>query len=157
MTDEEKRNLEKANQFFAVECFNQIWTFLDKKEKEAEEIETMIHLAHTSFWHWTKSQTVQPSNLATGYWMLSRVYAVAKQSTQALLYAQKCLEINQKHSLSAFSFGYAHEAFARAFRLNGDHEKMRESIEKGYAYSDQVQEEEDKQYLQNDLKEIQEG
>jgi hypothetical protein len=34
---------------------------------------------------------------------------------------------------------------------------MRESIEKGYAYSDQVQEEEDKQYLQNDLNEIQEG
>lgn len=154
MTEEEKEKLEKANNYFAVECFNQIWTILDKPEKEAEDLELIIHLAHSSFWHWSQNPKAEPSNIATGYWMLSRVYAVSKNSIQSLFYAQKCLEVNQENQLGAFSFGYAFEAFARAYQLINHQEKIEESLQKGFEYAGQIQDEE-KEYLLADLKEIQ--
>lgn len=155
MNEEEKERVEKANNYFAVDCFNQIWDILEKPEKSSEELETIIHLAHTSFWHWSKNPKAEPTNLATGYWMLSRVYAVAKNALQSLFFAQKCLEVTQKNNLSHFSFGYAYEAFARAYKINQNEEKKRESLEKAFQYAEQIQNE-DKDYLLADLKEIQE-
>ncbi|MDD4663182.1 MAG: hypothetical protein PHD83_00770 [Caldisericia bacterium] len=154
MTENEKEKLEKANNYFAVECFNQIWTILDKPDKEAQELETILHLAHTSFWHWSQNPKAQPSNIAIGYWMLSRVYAVAKNTTQSLLYAQKCLEHNQTNKLNAFSFGYAYEALARAYYLIQHQEKMEECLQKGYEYVEKVQDAEEKQFLTADLNEL---
>lgn len=156
MTEEEREKLEKANHFFAADCFNQIWGILDKPEKESEDLELMIHLAHTSFWHWHQNRKAEPSNIATGYWMLSRVYSVAKNTTQSLFFAQKCLEVTEKHNLSAFSFGYAYEAFARAYQLNENKEKTRECLEQGFKYAQQIQNA-DREYLLADLKEIQES
>lgn len=154
MTEQEKEQLEKANHYFAVECFNQIWTVLDKPVKEVKDLETILHLAHTSFWHWSQNPKAQPSHFATGYWMLSRVYSVAKNTTQALLYAQKCLECNQINQLSAFSFGYAYEALARAYHLLQNPKMTEECLEQAYAYAEKIVDEEEKQYLITDLNEL---
>ena len=154
MTEEEKEKLEKANNYFAVECFNQIWTILDKPVKEPKDLETILHLAHASFWHWSQNPKAQPSNIATCYWMLSRAYAVAKNTTQSLLYAQKCVEYNRENELNAFSFGYAYEALARAYQLIKHQEKMEESLQKGFEYAEKVQDAEEKQFLTADLHEL---
>ncbi|MFA9555725.1 hypothetical protein ACERII_00250 [Evansella sp. AB-rgal1] len=47
----------------AVNCFNKVWTYLGKQER-TEEAELMIHLSHTSFWHWSQVEDYSSQNLS---------------------------------------------------------------------------------------------
>lgn len=50
MTEEKK--LLDWHKKLAVECFNNTWKVIDKKERDKNDEILMIHLAHASRFHW---------------------------------------------------------------------------------------------------------
>lgn len=146
--------LNKYNKYFAIQCFNDTWGILDKAEKSEEDIEMALHLSHVSFWHWLKVEDHTDENVSIGYWMLSRVYAVAKKGKTALYYGNKCLDISLKSDLPPFSKAYAYEALARAYSIKGDEEAKKEALDNANKYAAEVKEEEDRNMLLGDLKTI---
>jgi hypothetical protein len=144
----------KAHRFYAVNCFNQIWELLDKSERDPGDIEAMIHLAHSSFWHWSKNPDQTASNLSVGYWMLSRVYATAMDDYNALIYARKSLDISIDDQLEPFYIAYAYEAMARACSISGEFEMMEDYIKKGLDAAALVIDKESQSWVRADLEGI---
>lgn len=151
VTHEEQIN---AHRFFSVGCFNQIWTLLDKEERDPGDIEAMIHLAHSSFWHWSKNPEQNSTNLSVGYWMLSRVYATAMDDYNALIYARKCLDISIDDKLEPFYVAYAYEAMARACSISGEAEMMEDYLQKGLSAATLVMDKESQSWVKADLDSI---
>lgn len=105
-----------AHRKFAVDCFNKIWPLLEKKDRTAEDNEMMIHLAHTSLFHWL--QVGAAINEQRGEWMLARVYTILEDKEKAMHHAKRCLALTQKHDFKDFDLAYAYECMARATALN---------------------------------------
>jgi hypothetical protein len=138
----------------ASHCFNKVWDFLDSPERTREEEEQMVHLAHSSFWHWTQVEDHTPTNLSIGYWQISRVYAVIGNGEQALYYANRCEEISVNSGIPPFFIGYAYEAQSRAYKILGDDEKRQGCYEKACDYAEVVTDEESKKMLCKDLEDV---
>ncbi|MBS4200906.1 hypothetical protein KHA93_14815 [Bacillus sp. FJAT-49732] len=135
----------------AASCFNKVWNFLDKEDLSSEEKEEMIHLCHSSFWHWTQVQEHTKQNLSIGYWQLSRVYAVVGQGESALDYAKRCISIGLEASLEPFYIGYGYEAAARAYSVLQQSDNCQEMMNRAYEYVEKVTNIESKQLLLKDL------
>jgi len=135
-------------------CFNEAWGYLTKSTLTAAETEEMIHLAHTSFWHWTKVKNHTPQNISIGTWLLSRVYAVAKLPERAKYFAEGCIKISEENAIPPYFRGYAYEAMARAQKLSGESQDATASIEKARTLAEQVENKEERQYLLDDLNNI---
>lgn len=144
----------KAHRHFSVACFNAIWDLMDKEQRLPDDVEQMIHLAHVSFWHWMQCSEVDATKISVGYWMLSRVYAVAKQSNQALIYAEKCLDISREKQLEPFYLAYAYEALARASSMRSEQEKTKTYLQKGMEACAQVSDPESQSMVKADLEHI---
>jgi hypothetical protein len=140
----------------ASQCFNRVWDLLDLQERTREEEEQMIHLAHTSFWHWTQVENHTPTNLSIGYWQISRVYAVVGNGEQALHYANRCEEVSLSANIPPFFIGYSYEAQARAYKVLGQDNDALSSYQKAKTYTELVVDEESKKMLVKDLEEIKE-
>lgn len=117
-------DVRQAHGYFSIFCFNASWDLINKTDRTPAEEDAMIHLAHTSLYHWSRRADCTDQNLSIGYWQLSRVYALAGQGTCALRYARSCLTISQQHGVARIFMGYAYEALARAYALMGDQEQV---------------------------------
>lgn len=111
----------------AKKCFNEAWDYLDKKRRDANDEQQMLHLGHASRYHWTFVGT--PGNLAVSDWQISRIYAALNQPSLALQFAMSCLEACEKHDLSD-TIHTAYEGMARAHAIGKDYKSARESIAK---------------------------
>ncbi|MDD4029610.1 MAG: hypothetical protein PHI40_06885 [Caldisericia bacterium] len=151
MTNEEQV---KAHQYFSASCFNSIWNIIDQPTRSPEDLETMIHLAHTSFWHWSQNPDKTASNVSVGYWILSRVYAVAQEAENTVKYGTKCLDISIESSLSPFSIAYGYEALARAHMVAGNHDTAKDFLHKAQIEAKKVEDKESKELIETDLQEI---
>ena len=110
---------EGGNRFFSAACFNRTWDLLDKKDRSAAETEAMIHTAHASLWHWLERPDVTHEKRSIGDWLLSRVYAEAGMGDRALHYGGLSVEEAESGELEPFYLGYAFEAIARAYLVQG--------------------------------------
>lgn len=90
--------------------------FIRKKRMDLE-IEEMIHLCHSSFWHWTQVKNHTKQNFSIGYWQFSRVYTVVGNGEEALKYANRCIAVSETADLDPFYIAYAYESRARAHKL----------------------------------------
>ncbi|MEH7384925.1 hypothetical protein V7147_05860 [Bacillus sp. JJ1521] len=138
----------------ATECFNKVWDLLEKSDRTKNETEEMIHLCHTSFWHWTQVQDHTDQNLSIGYWQLSRVYAVAEHGEQALYYAERCVEISKNGELASFYIAYGYEALARSYILLNQKDQAEEAIIQVKRYTELVKIEKSKNLLLEDLADL---
>jgi hypothetical protein len=138
----------------ASQSFNKVWDFLDMPKRTKVEEEQMIHLAHTSFWHWTQVEDHTPTNLSIGYWQISRVYAVVGNGEQALYYANRCIEVSIEAEVLPFYIGYGYEAQARAYKVLGEQMKVDSSLENAMNYVEKMVNEESKQMLMKDLNDL---
>ncbi|MBS4218657.1 hypothetical protein KHA96_10070 [Bacillus sp. FJAT-49711] len=138
----------------AASCFNKVWDYLDKEALSSEEKEEMIHLCHSSFWHWTQIENHTKQNISIGYWQLSRVYAVAGQGENALNYAKRCIAVGKEANLDPFYICYGYEASARAYSVLQQSDKCQEMVELAYDYVRKIVDNENKQLLLNDLNNI---
>lgn len=139
---------------FAVSCFNKVWELLELENRSASETVEMVHLCHSSFWHWTQVEEHTPTNLSVGYWQLSRVYSVIEQGNSTLYYAERCIEISNNSELGPFYLAYAYEAAARAYKTLKEIEKCEEMLKNAKFFTDQAKNDESKGWLINDLESI---
>ena len=116
----------------AKSCFNEAWDYLDKKNRNHNDDQQMLHLAHTSRYHWSlveRDETKMAKRLATGDWQISRIYAALHEPQLALHFAQSALRIMQENSLfEILHSGY--EGVARAFAIGRDSESASKYIKK---------------------------
>lgn len=141
----------------AITCFNKVWDLLGLENRSQKQSEEMVHLCHSSFWHWTQVQEHTPTNLSIGYWQLSRVYAVTGKSENALHYAKECIEISANEELEPFYKAYAYEAAARAYKGLEEAVKCNESLETAFHFTSQVVDDESKGWLTKDLDDLKKG
>lgn len=143
--------LTEAHRFFSADCFNKCWSFIDKKDRTPEEVETMLALAHGSLLHWKSRPDCQPMNLSTALWQISRVHALAGQPDAARWYGDRCLAVSQEKKLAPFYVGYAYEAISRAELLRQRMDEARKSLDLAAAEMAKVSDPEEKQLLADDL------
>jgi uncharacterized membrane protein YccC len=106
----------------AARCFNRTWDYLEKKDRSLEDDRQMLHLAHTSRFHW--SLVGNARNQAVGDWQVSRVYACLNQPSLALQFARASLETCKKNDLVDLT-PTANEAMARAYAVAKDYSNAR--------------------------------
>jgi len=139
----------------AKKCFNQAWDYLDKKNRDANDEQQMLHLVHASRYHWSFVGTAE--NFAVGDWQISRVYATLSQPHLALHFAKSALEIMQKSNLSGILHtGY--EGMARAYAIGKDYESARNYIKKALEQLDNAVglDDEDKRIYLDQIRETEE-
>jgi tetratricopeptide (TPR) repeat protein len=146
----------ESHKQLASQCFNRVWDFLDLQERTKEEEEQMIHLAHTSFWHWTQVENHTSTNLSIGYWQIARVYAVVGNGEQSRFFAERCVEVSLQAGIPPFYIGYGYEALARAFMVLGQNEMAFDIFQKALSYAEDIVVEDSKKMLLKDLYEIKE-
>ncbi len=144
-------NLDEFHRETAKKCFNETWDYLEKKDRDANDEQQMLHLAHTARYH--RSFVGTDRNFAVGDWQVSRVYAVLNEPRLALRFAKSCVERLEKNSLSdILCTGY--EAMARAHAVAKEYDAARGYIQRARdalakssvdeedrkIYSDQIQE-----------------
>jgi len=143
---------EAAHRYFSVACFNLTWDLLDKLDRTAEDNEAMVQACLASLWHWSQRPDCTDQNKSVGTWQAARVYAVLQQPENARRYAQMALDfsINQPPFFQA----YAYEALARAEAAAGNRAQAEWCIEKSSELAKQVEEDEDRKLILEDLKTI---
>jgi len=139
----------KADRSFAARFFNDTWSFLDKASRTEAETEAMVHCCHASFHHWSRVVDKTPTNIAVGYWQLSRVYAVAGVPDEAERYGQRCMAAAR--DAEPWVAGSAHEALARAAALRGDRAAREEHLAAARAVMAEVTDKETRAILQADI------
>ncbi|WP_299466546.1 hypothetical protein [uncultured Gimesia sp.] len=147
-------DVQTAHRFFAADCFNKTWDYLEKHERTPEENLAMISSSHASFWHWKQFEEHTPLNISIAYWQLSRVYAVTSQPRLALSFASLCLKVSQKNQLGPFYMAYAYEALARASAVADKPEEAATWLEHAKKIVESELEGDEKQQLQTDLNTI---
>lgn len=111
----------------AIKCFNEAWDYLDKKNRNSDDEQQMLHLAHASRYHWGFIGNAK--NFAIGDWQISRVYAALGEPRLALHFAKSCLEITQKNNI-VDNLLSAYEGMARAYAIAKDSKSARDYISK---------------------------
>jgi hypothetical protein len=147
----EAEALRDSHKHFSAGCFNETWNYITKDPRSEEDIDHMLHLAHTSFWHWTRREDFTDRERSIGAWLLARVYALAGHADLARRYGHACLASAEKGNTGAFFIGYAHEALARAERAAGNQAAMDEHMRRARANADQVMDLDDRGLLVKDL------
>ena len=111
----------------AVDCFNRAWDLMDKKTRSDDDDLLMLHMAHTSRYHW--GFVGRPTNRAVGEWQLSRIYAILGQPQLALLFAKSCLQTCEENGLSQIMHT-AYEAMARAYAVSKKYREARRYLDR---------------------------
>jgi hypothetical protein len=143
-----------AHRHFAAACFNRAWDYLDLPRRSDDEVESMLHAAHASFWHWLQVPERTPVNLSIGTWQLARVYAVAGRAEDARRWAARCLAVGEAEKLDPFYRAYAHEAMARAESVAGAAPAAARHVAAARALLPAIDELDDRERLAKDLDSI---
>ena len=112
----------------AAECFNRTWDYLKQKNRNPDDDQTMLNLAHASRYHW--SIIGKPLNFAIGDWQISRAYSALNQPDLAIHFAKTSLETCRKNNLSGWLLASAYEGMARAYIATKDYRQAREYVVK---------------------------
>ncbi len=138
-----------AHRYFAADCFNKTWEFIEKPNRTREEDEQMIRLAQASLWHWTNRADCKSQQLSIGHWLLARVQAVAGRPEESRRHADQCLHHSQEGS--SFHIAYAYEALARAEKAAGNTSLMAKYKSEAVRLSETVEDADDRKQLTDDL------
>jgi len=136
----------------AIDNFNQTWDLIEKENRTKMEDDTMIHMAHTSRFHW--GIIGEPVNLSRGEWQISRVYSILKRAEPALYHAKRNLEICLENQIGDFDLAFAYEALARAYMIAGNIEEVHHYKMLATQASEHIKKEADRKLLLDDLKTI---
>lgn len=120
MLDDKTFTLAEAHKHFAIKTNGEAWHLLEKPDRDSSENELLIHLAHTSYYHWL--QVGNELHHQRAEWLLSHVYAEVDMADLALKHAVHCQQLTDefKELMQDFDLAYAHEAMARAYACSGN-------------------------------------
>jgi hypothetical protein len=151
--NEEKLTEDQLNhKKMGIEYFNYTWGLIDKNKRTQQEVDEMIHAAHSSRFHWGKLN--QPINNERGEWQISRVYSILNRFEPALYHAERCLDICLKSKIGDFDLAFAYEAIARAYAINNDKVNKEKYLKLAKEAGDKIAKKEDKDYFFSELKMI---
>ncbi len=122
-----------AHRYFAIECNNQAWDWLETGDRTPEKTDAAIHTAVASLFHW--SQVGTPLNVLRARYLLANVYAMAGQSENACR-AVTCCEELLAAGAEDWDRAFVLDARSRATHAAGDHataEKQREAAQQSGA------------------------
>ena len=142
----------EAHRRLGAELFNHVWRLLEADERNAEQNDEMLHAAHASRWHWSRT-AVEDLNqrLAVGEWQCSRVYAVLGRGEPALFHARRCLERVERGGVESWAVASAYEAMARASSVAGDRAAFEEWRERARSAAAAIEDDEDREVIEGDL------
>ena len=152
MPEEERITEQEAHKKFAVNAFNLVWDFLDKKERTQEENDQMVNAAHASRFHWGEIGT--PLEFERGEWQISRVYSVLNRSEEARYHAQRCLDICKKSNIGDFDIAFAYEAMARSAAVAGQGKEAEEYIQLARVAGENIGDQGNKDYFFGELRTV---
>jgi hypothetical protein len=132
-----------------VDLYNETWRLMESREDD----ERMLHMAHASAYHWREALECEPKNRARSEWLCSRVYTVLGRAEPALYHAKRCLEICRAHpeNMEDWDLPFAHEALARAHRVAGNDDEVRDQELKARELGEQLADPEDREHLEEAL------
>lgn len=136
----------------AVSCFNSVWDLIDKIDRTDDDNLKMIHMAHTSRYHWGEIGT--PLEFSRGEWQISRVYSLLGHGESALYHGKQALKYCIDHQIGDFDLAFAYEAIARAYNVLGNELEKNATIDLAIQASNQIVKQEDKTYFDSELKTI---
>lgn len=110
---------------FAVKAFNQAWKYLDKKTLNEDEGALLLHLAHTSYYHW--DLVGNDRNRAIAFWQLSKAYSLVGDPQLATSFALVGLRMCKDSKLQDL-MPSMEEAAAKAFAVAGDYRAARRHL-----------------------------
>lgn len=142
-------DLSAAHRHFSASCFNGVWGLIDKPARSPDDDRAMVSMAHASVYHWQQRPDCTSRNLSIGYWLLSRVYALVGEASNARLYAELCLTHSQDDE--PFYLGYAHEALARAKFIEGNRTEGERHLAAAHELARQVTNADERGLLEGDL------
>jgi len=148
-------DLQATHRYFAADCFNKTWEYIDNENRTSQEGDVMLSLSLASLWHWTQRQDCTPANMAIGYWQVARVFALLGQADNARHYGELCLEASQVDGVEPYYKGYAYEALARAEWVAGHKHAKDTFIQQARQVAAEVKDAEDRKQLLKDLDTIQ--
>jgi hypothetical protein len=154
MSAEPNFDILEAHRYFSAECFNQAWTLVMQPNRTVEDTEEMIHLSITSLWHWTQRPDCTPTNLAVGFWLAARVYALAGLAENAHYYAKLSLEASEAEGVHPFYRSYAYEALARAAAVARDPSALLEYLQQARESLAALEDPQAREHILQELAEI---
>ncbi len=134
----------------AVACFNEAWNYLDMLELDVEQKTELLHLVHTSRYHW--GQVGTDLEKCRGEWQVSRAYSKCELPKAALLHGDRCLEFALKAKLDGFDLAFAYEAIARSKKSLGLAFEL--EFEKAMSIANAIDSKDDKDYTIGEIKSI---
>lgn len=140
---------EEVHRKLAAGLFNFTWDLIDKEDRDNTENEIMVNAAHASTFHWTIVGT--SLQIARGEWLISRTYALTGRSEPALFHAKKTLEMCLDENLGNFDLGFAYEAMARSFGVQGNPDKSSEFLDRATTTAEKVEKEQDREWLMSNI------
>jgi hypothetical protein len=151
MTKDELTALTETHLSLAKSIFNGIWPLLEKPDRTPQEDEDLLLRAFAALYHWKQVGTAV--NFQRGYWMISRVFLVLGEKSQALAWALKCQATTEDNlpEMEDFDLAYAQEGLARAYALNGDLKKARKHHQLAADLGKKIHDPKDKEIFQTDF------
>ncbi len=145
-------SLEKHKQF-AIELFNNTWDMLEKSDRSDYDDIRMIHMAHTSLYHW--SFVGEAVNMIRGEWQISRVYCSVGLLESAEYHANKSLSICLNNGIGDIDLVFAYEAFTRISALKQHVEDFHKYQALAYEAAKQIISLNNRDYFISELEKIQ--
>jgi hypothetical protein len=152
MSEEKKFDEKEWHKKSAVDCFNLVWSLMEKKDRIRAEEDKMIHAAHASRFHWGEIGT--PVEFERGEWQISRMYTVLKRFEPAIYHAKRCLEICKENDIGDWDIAFAYEGMARAYAVGGMKSECERYIQLAKESGEKIKEKGDRDYLFGELKTI---
>ncbi len=152
MSNIDFKNKAELHKYYSTHCFNEAWTLMDKTDRTTQESEDMIHYAMASLFHWSKRKDCTDKHKSIGSWQISRCFVLIGNLDKGEQYGKLCLNFSKKQS--PYFKGYAHETLARVYHLMDKTDLKNKHLIKANELNDQIENDEEKQLLLNDLKSI---
>ena len=149
MTQPAALTVKDMHRKMAIDAYNFTWSLLVKRDRTAEEDETMLQAAYASRYHWGEVGT--PINYERGDWQISRVYAVLGNAEEAIRYGQLCLDRCIAEGIGDFDLAYAYEALMRGWLVDGDAEKAAEYEHRAREAALQIKKDGDRNWFLKEL------
>lgn len=97
-----------------VEANNATWELLGRSDRAPSEDEDLLRRAYAAAYHWQRTDSRKPENEARAAYMIAKALLATDQPARAMVSADHCLSVCQRHGLGDFDLAYAYEARTRA-------------------------------------------
>jgi hypothetical protein len=137
----------------AQQLFDNVRELLEKPNRTEEENYLMVHMAHTSLYHWMDNGT--PNNIYRGEWQISRVYTVLNNFDSSLYHGKRALKLCEENGFTGIDLAYAYEALSRANLIKENRSQSLIYLELALNEAAKITDQDSKELVLADLREIQ--